>query len=135
MPDRPGILLSAALALFAMVGCIQVTIPPDASGGGATGATGGPPIVTPPGDNSVVDDPDAGGPGLVAIDAAGDPDEAAGDPVISCANHCQCPGGQDCINERCQQGEMNIWCCTEPECPEGAQCWFADDSAGLCVGR
>lgn len=117
--------------LVALVGCIEVTIPPEAgpAPGNTTGTTG-PPVTGPP--SSVVNQPDAQSPGLNQTDAGGtgaeDPNAA---PPTTCVSNCDCPSGQDCTNAVCHAGEQPIYCCDHPECPSGAACWV-DNLAGIC---
>ena len=112
--------------------CVEVTIPPEAGLEGNDGATDGSQVVMPPGSRRIVDGPDAGGPGLVRVDAEGASEEPGSDLPQSCSNHCECPAGLDCINERCVMGEELIQCCTHPDCPLGAACWSADGVEGAC---
>ncbi|MFT7623641.1 MAG: hypothetical protein ACI9WU_002824, partial [Myxococcota bacterium] len=68
--------------------CVEVTIPPEAGAGSVDGAVDGTPVPPSPGSNPIVDSPDAGGSGLITVDAGGTkPDEAEPLPE-SCVTHC-----------------------------------------------
>ncbi len=108
-----------------------MTIPPLGDTAGGRGPAFPDPVITPwtptaPGL------PDGGGAdgGLEFLDAG----PGGGDVGVpdSCATHCDCPGGWDCINARCQLGAMAILCCGGTECPTGETCWTREGVRGSC---
>lgn len=118
------------LVLLITSGCIEVTIPADDAGSSRQPPTGEP-RVTPGTPTTSMDDVSAfPGPGLELLDSRGSSD--SGTPVVACVTHCDCAGGQDCINGRCVSGELSIYCCGSVDCPAGSDCWSADGDPGLC---
>ncbi len=121
--------LSAALLLL-WGGCIEVEIPAEA-GAGADGVPSmGTPAITPP-DPTVTDGPD--GSSLSAVDNTGTGGDDHVEEFQPCTGICDCPDGQDCINEVCRLGaEGAPLCCTKQNCPAGEPCWYGENQPGTC---
>jgi hypothetical protein len=70
-------------------------------------------------------------PDLILVDAPVNDDSRSND-WIPCDTHCDCPVGQDCINDRCVEGSQAIHCCGALDCPAGEDCWTKDGMPGIC---